>query len=405
MDISEKQITKRNRILLWIGNWTSNAGNRIFDYANSILILSFGKTAIKVMALYQGSETLVAILLNLIGGVAADGSSKKKICVITDLVSALICFVLALLVKSPIIGMAVVIANIFLACVSAFNSPTYKSIIREVIAKDFLISFNSIMHGVNEAIGLIAPVLALVLVNKIGVIGALCVDGFTFLLSAVLEYNLKPLPGYEIIDVKRKRLIHELRAGFKYMLGNKKILFLIVMSAGINFFLSAYNLSLPFSENILGEGYYSKALIAEASGGIIGSLICTVRKKEENSLKIMGMYLGSAGLALAIVPFGVRLINNKLCVLGLIFLFSMLITIYNVKFFTYVQMTIQQDFLGRIFSIINTVALLFVPIGALFFSFILSFEDLFSFYVSGGGMIIISSFAFLVGKIIQIKKN
>ena len=56
------KLSRRNSKLLQVGSWTSNAGNRVFDYANSILILSLGAKATKLMAAYQSTETVISIL-------------------------------------------------------------------------------------------------------------------------------------------------------------------------------------------------------------------------------------------------------------------------------------------------------------------------------------------------------
>lgn len=388
------KLSRRNSKLLQVGSWTSNAGNRVFDYANSILILSLGAKATKLMAAYQSTETVISILFNIFGGAMADGTSKKKICVVTDFISATICFALAMMLNNPAVGLIVVMANALLACVNAFNSPTYKAIIREVIKKEELINFNSIMHGVNQAISLVSPVLGVCLVKYIGIRGALLIDGVTFGVSAVLEIFLKPLPGYEINGIKKKNLIQEIKMGIKYMLRERKILFLIIMSACVNFFLAAYNLSLPFSENIFGRGFYSKVLIAEAVGGISGSFICSKLKKSANSLILMTLYLCISGIVLLSAPGIVMIIENRNAILLTVVLFSLFMTIYNVHFFTYVQANVQQEFLGRVFSIVNTIALIFVPLGATFFSFALKFDDLLSYIVSGIGIVIISLISF-----------
>ena len=398
MDV-EKDVNKRtnkNGVLLCIGNWLSNIGNTIFDYANSILLLTMGEKAVKLMALYQGSETLISIFFNLFGGVMADGNKKKRLCIITDSIAACICFVLVIFFDSPEIGILVVIANALLALVGAFNSPIYKSIIREVICKERIMRFNSIMHAVNEGISLVAPVLGLCLVEYIGVRGALLLNGITFGISALLEVFLKPLPGYETREIKRRNILTEIAKGFKYMLKEKWIFFLVCMSACINFFLSAYNLSLPFTENTLGAGYYSKVLVAEAIGGMIGSVICSIFSKSNVPFKNMIIYLGLAGGWLIAIPKVIMITGEKHVVLVLFTAFSTFMTIYNINFFTYVQNNVSMDYLGRIFSIINTVALVFVPLGALVFSYILRFDNMFSYSLVGWGMISISLLVFLL---------
>ena len=53
---------KKNEALLWLGSWTSRFGNIVFDYANSISIVSFFAGKPIVLALYQSSETIIQII-------------------------------------------------------------------------------------------------------------------------------------------------------------------------------------------------------------------------------------------------------------------------------------------------------------------------------------------------------
>ena len=70
---------EKNEACLLIGKWTSLIGNFVFDYANSVSIVSLFGTNPFVLGFYQGSETIVNVILNLFGGVAADGKNKKKL--------------------------------------------------------------------------------------------------------------------------------------------------------------------------------------------------------------------------------------------------------------------------------------------------------------------------------------
>ena len=127
---------RKNEALLWFGSWTSKIGNIIFDYANSISIVSAFAGKPWILAIYQSSETIIQILFNLVGGARADTGNRKKIVIITDILSALICGILSFFVKTHLMAQVMVIANALLALVYAFNSPTYKSMIREVIVKE-----------------------------------------------------------------------------------------------------------------------------------------------------------------------------------------------------------------------------------------------------------------------------
>ena len=57
---------------------------------------------------------------------------------------------------------------------------------------------------------------------------------------------------------------------------------------------------------------------------------------------------------------------------------------------SYVQVAVDENYLGRVFSIIFTVAVLFMPLGSLFFSVFVNAGDVRSFYLVGGGIMLIS---------------
>ena len=82
------RLSKQNEKLLWIGSWTSKIGDKVFDYANSVFIVGMGGSASVLLAFYQSSETLISVFFNLLGGVVADGYSRKKICILTNIPTA-----------------------------------------------------------------------------------------------------------------------------------------------------------------------------------------------------------------------------------------------------------------------------------------------------------------------------
>lgn len=69
----------KNEYLLILGRWTSSLGNIIFDYANNVSIVSLFSNKPWLLAFYQGSETVVRVFFNLLGGVKADKGEKKEL--------------------------------------------------------------------------------------------------------------------------------------------------------------------------------------------------------------------------------------------------------------------------------------------------------------------------------------
>lgn len=362
----------------------------MFDYANSVSIVGVFADKPWVLAIYQSSETIIQIGFNLIGGANADNGNRKKIIIVTDIISAIICFLLSVFINSAVMAVAMIIANAILSVVFAFNSPTYKSIVREVIEKDRIGFFNSIQNGGGELIKITAPFVGIVLVNYIGVKGALIFDATTFLVSAIMEIFLLRI-GESNEKKEKKNMVHNIAEGFKYLCKEKHIFYLVLLSAFVNFFLAGYNLLIPYTDVIYAEnGFYSKVLAIQAVGGIIGSAICSrFGEKYSANEKIQIIFLAITGFTLVLEPL-VTLSGIYILRFLIFLIFGIALTIFNIQFMSYVQIRVKSDYLGRVFSIIFTVAVFFMPIGSVVFSFIYDTTTDISFAIIGIGIVVLS---------------
>lgn len=388
----------KNEFLLWFGSWTSRLGNIIFDYANSISIVTAFTQNPKILALYQSAETLVQIVFNLVGGAKADKGNRKRIVILTDFIAAIICFTLSFVVESRYMAVVMVIANALLAMVYAFNSPTYKAMIRETIHKERIGFFNAVANAGSQTIAVIGPVIGVAIVGVVGARGALIFDAVTFLISAIAECCLAviaktddhaPLSDKEKSPSK-STIFGEIKEGFIYIKREKQILQLVVLSSLVNFFLAGYNLLLPYTEKMflnMGEGFYGKALVVSSIGGIAGALLCAkFASKISNKMRVLILFLGLTGLSLILVPVA-ALTNDIIICLIPFALFSASLSAFNIRFMSYVQISVDENYLGRVFSIIFTVAVLFMPIGSFVFSAVLNPENVVGFAVVGGGIV------------------
>ena len=362
------QRIRKNEALLWFGSWTSKIGNIIFDYANSISIVGAFTGKPWILAIYQSSETVIQIIFNLIGGAKADTGNRKRIVIITDLLAALICAVLSLFVETGFMAHVMVIANALLALVYAFNSPTYKSMIREVIEKERIGFFNSISHAGGEIIKVTGPIVGVGLVGVIGVRGALLFDAFTFAVSAAAEFFLTKVEGAVESKKHKKNVLSDIADGFTYLVKEKKILFLVILASLVNFFLAGYNLLLPYTDVIydgMFHNFYSKALAMEAVGGILSSVVCArIANKFRDNVLALILFLFGTGFVLVLEPVLALAQNYFLCLLP--------------------------------FSIIFTVAVLFMPVGSFLFSIFLNTSDVRSYYTVGCGIMLMALLSMLI---------
>ncbi len=390
---------RKNETLLWFGSWTSQIGNIIFDYANSVSIVAVCAGKPWVLAIYQSSERMIQIVFNLIGGAEADKGDRKRILIMTDGLAALICGGLSFFVKTGYMALVMVMANALLSVVYAFNSPTYKSMIPEVIEKERIGYFNSISHAGGEIIRVAGPIVGVGLVGLIGVRGALLFDACTFVVSAAAEYSLSRIDKAAETGKKRSKLLCDIGEGFAYLRREKRILFLVLLASFVNFFLAGYNLLLPYTDVIFQgamDHFYSKALAMEALGGILGSAVFArfANRFRDNVLALL-LFLAGTGAVLMLEPVLALTERPLLCLIPFV-LFGISLTAFNIQFMSYVQIAVDESYLGRVFSIIFTVAVLFMPLGSFLFSLFMDMANVNSYYTVGGGIAVLSFTSLLI---------
>ena len=386
---------KRNEGLLIFGRWTSKVGDIVFDYVNNVVLVQAFTNSSWVLALYQSSQTIINVLFNIVGGAIADSGKRKRILIITDLLSALVCFVTSFFIGSNLLAAAVITANALLALIFSFSSPTFKSIVREMVEKDRISFYNSISNGGKELIAMIGPVIGLGLMNIVGARGALLINAATFLISALSEcflVNLEQEKKEEAAKGK-KNILGDIKEGFKYLWQEKTIFYLLVISAFVNFFLAGYNLLIPYTDVIYQgkfQGFYSKVMVAEAIGGIVGSFINSkLPAKFTKKYSVLLLFLGATGIALVLAPIA-SLTGNLIVCLVPFLLFGTMLTMFNINFMSYVQIHVDENYLGRVFSVIFTVAVMFMPLGSFVFSFLHITDSINGFGIMGLGIILLA---------------
>lgn len=388
------QLEKKNILCLVSSKGISKIGDIMFDFANNTFLASINPTSLSLVAIYQSLESVIGVLFNLFGGVIADSFKRKKIIIITNILCGVACIVLSFISQEQWMVYAIVITNVVLAFMSAFSGPSYKAFTKEIVKKDSISKLNSLLETTSTVIKVTVPMVAIFLYNILGIHGVLLLDGFSFLIAALLIFFIVPVN--EEVVTKEKMTIsgvfNDLKIGFKYVYSHKAIFIIIVLAALINFFLAAYNLLLPYSNQMFGEissGLYGTFLTAEAIGGFIGAILSGFVNKSLSSKRLM-LFLACSGLMLMLATPLYLMFHNVIILAFSPALFSIFQSIFNIQFFSIVQRDVDNEFLGRVFGIIFMVAILFMPVGTGFFSVVLNPNNTFNLFIVGVSITILS---------------
>lgn len=389
-----KKIEKKNMLLLISSSSISRAGNIFFDYASNTFLAMLNLNSLTLVGLYQTAENVVSIIFNLFGGVIADRFRRKRILILTDLISGLACLLFSFADGQAWLVYSIIGADLLLSMLAAFSGPAYKAMTKESVAKENIAIINSNLQTASMIVKIGMPIIAIGIYRFIGIQGTFLLDGLSFFLSSLIMVFISPL--VEEITKNERFSLHivflDLASGFHYLFQQKSIFKLIILSAFVNFFLAAYNLLLPYGNQMfphVSGNVYGPFLAAEAVGGVIGAFV-SGRINKKLSIQKLLIYLGMSGMALATAPI---IYNMTSAVFVLSFspaAFNFFLAIFNVQFFSFVQRDVDSDYLGRVFGIIFTVAILFMPIGTVIFTLTLKANAQYNLLFVGLSIVILA---------------
>ena len=384
----------KNISYLVMSKGVSKIGDIMFDFANNTFLAGLNPTSLSLVAIYQSLEKVIGVLFNLFGGVIADSFKRKKIIIGTNFLSGTACIVLSLISKEQWLVYAIVITNVILAFMSAFSGPSYKAFTKEVVKEDSISKLNSLLETTSTVIKVTIPMVAIFLYNILGVRGVLLLDGLSFLMAALLILFVTPVN--EEVDTKEEMTIsgvfNDLKVGFKYVYSHKPIFIIIILSALVNFVLAAYNLLLPYSSQMfegISDRLYGSFLTAQAIGGFLGSILSSFVNRSLSSRRLL-LLSACSGLMLMLTAPLYFIFHNLIILIFSPALFSLFLSIFNIQFFSIVQRDVDNEFLGRVFGIIFSVAILFMPLGTVFFSVVLNPNNTFNIFIIGVSITVLS---------------
>lgn len=315
----------------------SKGGDIIFDFANNTLLSGINPNSLLLVGIYQSLESIVGVLFNLFGGVIADRFKRKKIIIWTNIFCGIACMILSFISQEQWLIYAIILTNVVLAFMSAFSGPSYKAFTKEIVRNESISKLNSYLETTSTVIKVTIPLVSIFLYNILGIHGVLLLDGLSFLIAASLIFLIVPV-NEEVVSKEKitiRGILIDLKIGFKYVYSHKPIFIIIVLSALINFFLAAYNLLLPYSNQMFGNissGLYGTFLTAEAIGGFIGAILSGYINKNLSSFRLM-LFLGIAGCLLSTAPLLYFIFQNTIILSFSPALFSLFLSYLISNFF------------------------------------------------------------------------
>jgi len=215
-----------------------------------------------------------AIAFSLPGGVLADTKNRRNIMTIMTLVSAVASLAIGISVTTHQIALwHLLVSGILSGIAISINMPSRQAFLFDVAGAENLADAVAVSSAGMNAMRLISPAAAGVLIGAVGVDQVYYLITFFYIISALtLVLPLKP-----VVEATRgsTRAIKELANGFRYIRDDKNIFWLVTVSLVTMFIgLPFSNLMPAFAAESLGQGPEGYGLLMSmvGLGAILGSV-------------------------------------------------------------------------------------------------------------------------------------
>jgi MFS family permease len=343
-------LRNRNYRFFWIGQWISLVGTWMQSVVQAWLLVRLGGGPLALGVLGAASSAPM-LLLVLFGGVLSDRGDRKRVVIVTQILSLLQALALASLTLSGLVQPWHIIALAgVLGAINAFDIPARQAFVVELVGRHELpnaIALNSTGFNVARVAG---PALGGLLVAAVG-------EGMCFTLNSLsyvavlwglsrirLETARAPVPP-------QAREAGALRAGVRYAAAHADLRPILILVGIVSAIAVSYRNFLPaMAQTVLNIDAWRYGLLTASAGvgaGVAAMILAGVRLGAATYRRILPA--GLAVFALALAAFA----ESRSFALSLALLWASGcggIVYFNASH-TLVQLCVEDDFRGRVVSL------------------------------------------------------
>ncbi|EEU12032.1 MFS transporter [Anaerococcus vaginalis] len=380
-----------SKLLLLLGNSIGQLGSSILSFVLGLYILKKLNCSIFFYSLSQIIGPLVAIFLLPILGSAIDKYNKNRIIRFSQFLSAISLFLFIITSRKieieyiHIIGLLIILKLSDQILSTSLNSSTIN-----IVDKDDIQSFRAHLQIIQAVSMVLSPIIAVFIIDKFALIGILLMEMFMELLVLVIYWKVDFNKNTKKEVNESQSLLILFKDGIDFIFKYKKIVFGLAFVLVVNFILGIVNIGLPFVEikilNLSSKNYALNDSIL-AIGLLIGSLISSKIKSQKtlniarNSISLISLVTFVLGLLLTL-----ELTKNSWSIIlaGYFLIIGISITICNILLSSWSILNIPQEFQGRVFSILNTLTQVSLPLSMLLFGYLFEIISVYAVFVGAG---------------------
>jgi MFS family permease len=288
----------------WFATTVSDAGSAVTLIALPLAALTILGSSAWQVTLLSAAGQAGWLVLGLPAGVIVRRYSLRGLQIVMDLVrlvaigSVPLAWALGVLTYAQLLvaALAVGLASVLFDIGNSVFIPA-------IVDKAQLNSRNSLMSGTHAVTHTAGPSLGALIIQVIGPVGAMLIDAFSYLVSAL---TLRTLPEHRSDPGTDSGLIRLIREGWNFVVRHPVMGPCLVWATVTNFFCSAIIALTPvYLVRAVGAPPVTVGLVLamDGAGGLIGAVLATRLARSLGTARALTVATLAAGAAALLIPF------------------------------------------------------------------------------------------------------
>jgi MFS family permease len=382
--MNNSMMLKKATYHLWtftISKLIASFGSQVYSFAISFYILQATGSA-KSFALNLICNVLPRTIAAPFAGYIIDKYPRKRIAIISQIATTLA--IGGLLVVSVTFGLsltAIYITTCLLSLTSMFSSVAFTSSITGLVDEARIQKAMSLNQMSVSFAAIASPAVGGLLYGVISMpvflIFYMAASTAAIVLDATMNFTLFTSQKSETVDTQKESMSQGMKAGVSYLKLQPMLMTIIWIALLVNFLFSAYQVGYSFiliEKLKMLSHHFGFTEGAFAVGMLLLSIYLSIRKEikfpllvSKRGIILMGVIMGSATLPLLFtMSYNIMFGYYILLQFGL----GVCIVFVNTPTQVMMQKQIADEYKGRVFSLIETVAMALSPLGMVLYGFL-----------------------------------
>ena len=401
-----QQSWKKDVVLFITSQTISLFGSSLVQYAIMWYITLKTQSGM-MMTIYIIVGFVPIFFLSPFAGVWADRYNRKLLIVLSDSSIAAVTLILAILFLMGYkeLWLLFTISTIR-GLGSAIQSPTVGAFLPQIVPEDKLMRVNGINSSIQSFIMLVSPVASGALLTIVGIEPIFFIDVTTAAVAVLTLLFFLHVPAHaRALEKNKVSYYHDLCDGFRYIVKHQYIRSFFIF-CGIFFVLIApvaFLTPLQVARSFGSDVWRLTAIEVTFSVGMMGGGILMASwggfRNKVHSMIAACLAMGAGTVALGIIS-NFLVYNIVMAFVGLA------LPMMNTPSTVLLQQKVEEEYLGRVFGVLNMISSSMMPLGMLVFGPMADYVRI-EWMLIGTGILMIVETLFLFGNkvLIEIGRN